>query len=131
MGEISMWTWLQASFVLLVVAIMGGAIGWGFGRDHGAKTYKKRMATKDEVIERLRGYSQPIYWHWWTGREDDRNDRREFLVGVVANDEREAKMKLDQQRIPLLDKARASGVKEVGTHVLVAYSREDIHVQTI
>jgi len=40
MDEISMLTWLQASFVLLVAAIMGGAIGWGLGADHAAKKLK-------------------------------------------------------------------------------------------
>jgi len=33
--------------------------------------------------------------------------------------------------MPLLDKARASGVKETGLHVLVAHSREEINVQAV
>jgi len=125
MGDISMWTWFQASFVLLIVAIMGGAIGWGFGADHAAKSWKKRLATREEAFRQH--WHNPVRWYWWTGRED----RKEFLVGVVAEDEKEARMKLDPQRMPLLDKARASGVKEVGLHVLVAHSREEINVQAV
>ncbi len=130
MGEISLITWLQASFVLLLVAIMGGAIGWGFGNDHAAKSWKKRMATREKDFQKhfKRAAPQaPLSWYWWTGRED----RKEFIVGVVAHDEGEARMKLDPQRMPLLDKARASGVKEVGLHVLVAHSREEINVQAV
>ena len=41
MDEISMLTWLKASFVLLVVAIMGGAIGWGLGADRGSNAKLK------------------------------------------------------------------------------------------
>ncbi|MFQ5538803.1 MAG: hypothetical protein ACE5FB_00250 [Candidatus Binatia bacterium] len=115
----------------LFMTFVGVVVGYFVGMDITARKAAQMMDTQNEVIEKLKGYSQPQYWHWWVGREDDRNDRKEFVVGVVAQDEREAKMKLDQQRIPLLDKARASGVKEVGTHVLVAYSREDIHVQAI
>lgn len=129
MGDISLWTWVQASFVLLVCAFMGGAIGWGFGADHAAKSWKKRLATREEAFRN--SWRQPIRWYWWTGRDDSRHDRNEWVVGVVAENEREAKMKLDPARIPLLDKARAKGVKEVGLHVLVAHSREDIHVLTI
>jgi len=129
MGEISMWTWLQASFVLLVVAIMGGAIGWGLGADFTAKRWTKRLATREEAFRQH--WHRPMRWYWWTGRDDSRHDRNEWVVGVVAETEGEAKMKLDPARIPLLDKARAKGVKEVGLHVLVANSREDIHVQSI
>ena len=129
MGDISMWTWLQASFVLLVCAFMGGAIGWGFGADHAAKSWKKRLATREEAFRN--SWRQPIRWYWWTGRDDSRHDRNEWVVGVVAENERAAKAKLDPARIPLLDKARAKGVKEVGLHVLVAHSSEDIHVLTI
>ena len=46
MGDISLWTWLQASFVLLVVAIMGGAVGWGLGADRAAKSWAKRLAPR-------------------------------------------------------------------------------------
>ena len=130
MGDISLWTWLQASFVLLIVAIMGGAIGWGFGADRAAKFYKKLMADKDEHFQKYY-WHRPMRWYWWTGRDDSRHDRNEWVVGVVAETEGEAKSKLDPARIPLLDKARAKGVKEVGLHVLVAHSREDIHVLTI
>jgi len=129
MGDISLWTWVQASFVLLVCAFMGGAIGWGFGADHAAKSWKKRLATREEAFRN--SWRQPIRWYWWTGRDDSRHDRNEWVVGVVAENERAAKAKLDPARIPLLDKARAKGVKEVGLHVLVAHSREDIHVLTI
>lgn len=129
MGDISLWTWLQASFVLLVCAFMGGAIGWGFGAHHAAKSWKKRLATREEAFRN--SWRQPIRWYWWTGRDDSRHDRNEWVVGVVAENERAAKAKLDPARIPLLDKARAKGVKEVGLHVLVANSREDIHVQTL
>ena len=129
MGDISLWTWVQASFVLLVCAFMGGAIGWGFGADHAAKSWKKRLATREEAFRN--SWRQPIRWYWWTGRDDSRHDRNEWVVGVVAENERAAKAKLDPARIPLLDKARAKGVKEVGLHVLVAHSREDIHVRTI
>jgi len=132
MGEISLWTWVQASFVLLVVAFMGGAIGWGFGADFTAKRWTKRLATREEAFRHaFKGYGGPLRWYWWTGRDDSRHDRNEWVVGVVAGNEREAKSKLDPARIPLLDKARAKGVKEVGLHVLVAHSREDIHVLTI
>jgi len=37
MDEISMLTWLKAIFVLMVATFMGGAIGWGLGKDHAAK----------------------------------------------------------------------------------------------
>lgn len=120
--------WIMMCFIIGLVALI---VGFFVGMDITARKSAQMIDTKNQVIERLRLHSQPEYWFWWTGREDDRNDRKEFVIGVVAQDEREAKMKLDQQRIPLLDKARASGIKEVGTHVLVAYSREDIHVQTI
>ena len=133
MGEISMWTWVQASFVLLVVAFMGGAIGWGFGADFTAKRWTKRMATREEAFQGyFKGYATgPLRWYWWTGRDDSRHDRNEWVVGVVAHNEGEAKSKLDPARIPLLEKARDKGVKEVAIHVLVAHSREDIHVRTI
>ena len=129
MGDISLWTWLQASFVLLVCAFMGGAIGWGFGADHAAKSWRKRFDTREEAFRNH--WNRPVRWYWWTGRDDSRHDRNEWVVGVVAENERAAKAKLDPARIPLLDKARAKGVKEVGLHVLVAHSREDIHVLTI
>jgi len=129
MGEISLITWLQASFVLLVVAIMGGAIGWGFGADHAAKSWEKRLATREEAFQN--SWHQPVRWYWWTGRDDSRHDRNEWVVGVVAETEEEARAKLNPTTLPFLDKARASGVKEVGLHVLVAHSREDIHVRTI
>lgn len=130
MGDISVWTWFQATLVLLVVAIMGGAIGWGFGADHAAKSWRKRLATREEAFRNSWG-DRHLRWFWWTGRDDSRHDRNEWVVGVVAETETEAMMKLDPARIPLLDKARAKGVKEVGLHVLVANSREDIHVQSI
>ena len=120
--------WIVLCFVIGVVGVV---IGFFIGMDITSRKAAQMIATKDEVLEKLKVIAQPIYWYWWTGREDDRNDRKEFVIGAVGWSERDAKMKLDQQRIPLLDKARASGVKEVGTHVLVAYSREDIHVQEI
>jgi hypothetical protein len=48
--DISMLTWLKASFVLLVAAIMGGAIGWGFGKDHGAK-HKKSLDRIHAILD--------------------------------------------------------------------------------
>jgi hypothetical protein len=131
MGDISLWTWVQASFVLLVCAFMGGAIGWGFGADHAAKSWKKRLETREEAFRNHWRTPGPVRWYWWTGRDDSRHDRNEWLVGVVAETEGEAKSKLDPARIAFLDKARAKGVKELATHVLVAHSREDIHVRTI
>jgi hypothetical protein len=129
MGEISLVTWLQATFVLLVVAIVGAVIGYAFGAGRTSSHWQKIVATREEAFRNH--WKGPVRWYWWIGRDDSRNDRKEFLVGVVADDEKEAKAKLDPARIPLLDKARASGVKDLGLHVLVAYSREDIHVQTV
>jgi len=128
MGDISMLTWIKAIFVLLVCAGMGGAIGWGFGADHAAKFYKKLMADKDEHFRKY--LSVPyVSWYWWVGR--DRIDRKEYIVGVVAQDEKEAKMKLNPARLKLLENARASGRKDLGYHVLVAHSREEINVQGV
>ncbi len=103
--------------------------GYVFGAGVTAQHWQKVVATREEAFRNH--WQRPVRWYWWTGRDDSRHDRNEWVVGVVAETEGEAKMKLDPARIPLLDKARAKGVKEVGLHVLVANSREDIHVQTI
>ncbi len=103
--------------------------GYVFGAGVTAQHWQKVVATREEAFRNH--WQRPVRWYWWTGRDDSRHDRNEWVVGVVAETEGEAKMKLDPARIPLLDKARAKGVKEVGLHVLVANSREDIHVQTL
>jgi len=40
MGEISLTTWIQATFVLLVVAMMGGVIGYAFGAGRSCRNAK-------------------------------------------------------------------------------------------
>lgn len=111
------------------VGVAGTFLGYVVGTDATARVYAKMIASREESFQEhmQKTATGPIRWYWWTGRED----RKEFVVGVVAHDEGEARMKLDPQRIPLLDKARASGVKETGLHVLVAYSREEINVQAV
>ena len=131
MWDISMTTWIQASFVLLVCAFMGAVIGYALGAGRTSSHWQKIVATREEAFRNSWGSLSHLRWYWWTGRDDSRHDRNEWVVGVVAETEKEARAKLDPARIPLLDKARAKGVKEVGLHVLVANSREDIHVQSI
>lgn len=112
------------------IGVIGTFAGYTVGTDATARVYAKMLANREEVFQehfKKAAPHAPLHWYWWTGRED----RKEFIVGVVAHDEGEARMKLDPQRMPLIDKARASGVKEVGLHVLVAHSREEINVQAV
>jgi hypothetical protein len=111
------------------IGAIGAFGGYVFGSGVTAHHWEKVVATREEAFRNH--WQRPVRWYWWTGRDDSRHDRNEWVVGVVAENERAAKAKLDPARIPLLDKARAKGVKEVGLHVLVANSREDIHVQTL
>lgn len=118
--DTTMWVILCAG-----IGAIGAFGGYVFGAGVTAQHWQNVVATREEAFRKT--WNPPVRWYWWTGRED----RKEFLVGVVAHTEGDAKMKLDQQRIPLLKKARASGVKQVGLHVLVAHSREEINVQAI
>ena len=120
------WEWVILCFG---VGAIGAFVGYLFGAGITAQHWQNVVATREEAFRNH--WNRPIRWYWWTGRDETRNDRNEWLVGAVGDTERDAKMKLDPAKIPLLDKARAKGVKEVGLHVLTAYSREDIHVQTI
>lgn len=132
MWDISMWTWVQASFVLLVCAGMGGAIGWGFGADHAAKSWKKRLATREEAFKRAYGrVSGVLYWYWWVGLTHGLEHPMEYLVAVVAQDEEEAKNKLSPVTLIDLKAARNSGRKDLANHVLHAHSKEVIHVQRV
>lgn len=119
-------TWVILCFGVGAIGTFGGYL---FGAGVTAQHWQKVVATREEAFRNH--WQKPVRWYWWTGRDDSRHDRNEWVVGVVAETEGEAKMKLDPARIPLLDKARAKGVKEVGLHVLVACSREDIHVQRV
>jgi len=118
-------------WVILCAGIgsIGAFGGYVFGAAVTARHWQGMVATREEAFRQ--NWNRPVRWYWWTGRDDSRHDRNEWVVGVVAATEGEAKMKMDPARIPLLDKARAKGVKEFGLHVLVAHSREDIHVQSI
>ena len=118
--------WVILCFGIGAIGTFGGYV---FGAGVTAHHWEKVVATREEAFRNH--WQKPVRWYWWTGRDDSRHDRNEWVVGVVAETEGEAKMKLDPARIPLLDKARAKGVKEVGLHVLVAHSREDIHVKTL
>ncbi len=118
--------WVLLCFGVGAIGTFGGYV---FGAGVTAQHWQKVVATREEAFRQH--WQRPVRWYWWTGRDDSRHDRNEWVVGVVAETEGEAKMKLDPARIPLLDKARAKGVKEVGLHVLVAHSREDIHVKTL
>ena len=118
--------WVILCFGIGAIGTFGGYV---FGAGVTAHHWEKVVATREEAFRNH--WQKPVRWYWWTGRDDSRHDRNEWVVGVVAENEREAKAKLDPARIPLLDKARAKGVKEVGLHVLVAHSREDIHVKTL
>ena len=118
--------WVLLCFGVGAIGTFGGYV---FGAGVTAQHWQKVVATREEAFRQH--WQRPVRWYWWTGRDDSRHARNEWVVGVVAETEGEAKMKLDPARIPLLDKARAKGVKEVGLHVLVAHSREDIHVKTL
>jgi hypothetical protein len=123
---------MDTIYVILLCAggvSIGAFGGYVFGSGVTAHHWQKVVATREEAFRNH--WNRPIRWYWWTGRDDSRHDRNEWLVGAVGDTERDAKSKLDPARIPLLDKARAKGVKEVGLHVLIANSREDIHVQTL
>jgi hypothetical protein len=52
MGDISLITWLKASFVLLVVAFMGGVIGYALGAGRTSKYWQKIVATREEAFRR-------------------------------------------------------------------------------
>ncbi len=133
MWDISMWTWVQATFVLLVCAFMGGAIGWGFGADHATKRWTKRLATREEAFKRAFGRVSGgvLYWYWWVGLTHGLEHPTEYLVAVVAQDEEEAKNKLSPATLIDLKAARNSGRKDLATHVLHANSKEVINVQRV
>lgn len=126
------------TWVILCAGIgsIGTFVGYLFGAGVTAQHWQKVVATREEAFRQaFQGKTGPLYWYWWTGRDDTGLDYgvldREWLVGVMAEDEKEAKMKLNPAKIPLLAKARAAGRKDVGTHVLIAHSKEEINVQGV